>query len=80
MAALRSVDLVARTAQAFGGDLENRRLGLAQRLRHKAVGFFLLFGVDGLGDLHQDELAIAAVFGIEAHDGFARGATACEEI
>ena len=80
LAALRGVDLVARTAQALGGDLENRRLGLAQRLRHKAVGFFLLFGVDGLGDLHQDELAIAAVFGVLCHYRMRCSTGASEEV
>ncbi len=44
------------------------------------VRFFLLFGVDGLGDLHQDELALAAVFGVEAQHGFGGGAGAGEEV
>ena len=45
-----------------------------------AIEIFLLFGVDGLGDLHQDKLALTAIFGIQAHHGFGCGAAASEKI
>ena len=44
------------------------------------VGFLLFFRVDGLGNLHQDELPLAAVFGVQPHHGFGGGAGTGEEI
>ena len=44
------------------------------------MGFFLLLGINRLGNLHQDELAIAAVFRVQAHHGFGGGAAAAEEV
>lgn len=42
------------------------------------VGFALF--VTGFGQLHHDELAVAAILGVELHDGVGGGGGAGEEI
>jgi hypothetical protein len=44
------------------------------------VRFLLPHRVNSLGYLHQDELALATVFGVQAHDGFGGGAAAGEKV
>ena len=73
-------DFCTGAANALGGDFKNCGFRFAQGLGDKGVGFFLLFCVNGLGDLHQDKTALATIFGIEFHDGLGGGAAAREKI
>ena len=51
-----------------------------QGLGDEGVRFLLFDRIYGLRDLHQDELALTAVFGVQAHDSFCGGAAAGEEV
>ena len=65
------LDFLARQFDAFAGNVGN---GL-----ESCLAGFGIFG-RGFGQLHHNETAIAAVFGVELHDSMSGCGATCEEI